>query len=186
MATLFALLRSGIRLLLFGAVLLTGIQVPAFVTQYEQRVDAHFREVSINIRGFQTTADALFAGDLDALVNYYRNSGDQVFNRDANSVAAIVDRYRLLAAEWDAMQGNSLSKAWHVVAHSDEELFRETTARYSYTVPLDITAILWGLSLALLLMICGDCVLACGRFCLHHWQDSRKSQRPGTHNETIQ
>jgi hypothetical protein len=184
MSVLLALLRRGIRLLLFAAMLLAGIQIPAFVTQYEQRVDAHFQEVSLNVRGFQQTADALFDGNLDALVNYYRSSNDVVFTRDAQSVANIVQRYRLLLAEQQAMQGNALGKVWHVLTASDSSLFDETTAQYSYTIPLNATAVLWGLSVAFLMLICCECLLACGRFCVHHWR-SRASKNRSERDKTV-
>jgi hypothetical protein len=70
---------------LFAVGLLLGIQVPSFIDQYQQRIDAHFREVSINITGFQDTADRLFSGDLESLIAYYRKSNDEVFQRDAAS-----------------------------------------------------------------------------------------------------
>lgn len=166
LASLWSLLRGGFRLLLFAAVLLAGIQVPAFIEQYEQRVDARYREVSANISGFQNTANVMFAGDLNALVDYYRNSSDAVFVSDADSVAAIVSRFRLLGAEQQAMSRSSVAKAWHVLFASDSQLLEETTQQYSYTIPLDAAAILWGIVLALLVTICCECLLICSKVCV--------------------
>ena len=164
-STLFAVIRSAARLLLFAAILLAGIQIPAFVTQYEQRVNAHFREVSSNISGFQNTADLMFGGDLDALVQYYRSSGDAVFVNDADSLATVVSRYRRFSAQYQALNGNAFSKALHVLLSSDPEILRETTRQYSYTIPLNGAAIIWGLSLALFVVVCFECLVLCGRFC---------------------
>lgn len=169
LATLWKLLRGGFRLLLFAAVLIAGIQVPAFVEQYEQRVDARYREVSANISGFQNTADVMFAGDLDALVDYYRNSNDAVFVSDADSVATIVSRFRLLSMEQQAMSGSSVVKLWHVLFASDSQLFAETTGQYSYTIPLNAAAILWGVSLALLITICCECLLIGAKVCMRRF-----------------
>lgn len=166
LAMLWNLLRGGVRLLLFAAVLIAGIQVPAFVEQYEQRVDAHYREVTTNISGFQNTANVMFAGDLDALVEYYRNSNDAVFVSDADSVAALVSRFRMLGAEQQAMGRGSVARFWHVMFASDSQLFQETTERYGYTIPLNMAAILWGISLALLITICCECLLICSKMCL--------------------
>ena len=47
------------RLVIFAAGLLLGIQVPAFVDQYKNRVAAHYLEVSANIAGFQATANGV-------------------------------------------------------------------------------------------------------------------------------
>ena len=65
---LTSIFRAYSRLAVFAVGILLGIQVPSFVEQYNQRIDAHFREVNINLSGFQDTADRLFDGDLEALI----------------------------------------------------------------------------------------------------------------------
>jgi len=65
------LLKAYSRFAIFATGILIGIQVPSFVDQYAKRIDAHYQEVSINISGFQKTADSLFDGDLEALITYY-------------------------------------------------------------------------------------------------------------------
>ena len=135
---------------LFAIGLLLGIQVPSFMDQYQQRIDAHFREVSINITGFQDTADQLFSGDLESLITYYRESNDEVFQRDADSIRLIVDRYNRITTEQTALQGNMAASAWHIAFVSDREFFNEAMEQYSYTVPLNSIAIQWGLVLAVL------------------------------------
>ena len=137
-------------MVLFAVGLLLGIQVPSFIDQYQQRIDAHFREVSINITGFQDTADQLFSGDLESLITYYRESNDEVFQRDADSIRLIVDRYNRITIEQTALQGNMAASAWHIAFVSDREFFNEAMEQYSYTVPLNSIAIQWGLALAVL------------------------------------
>ena len=145
-----SLFRAYGRLALFAIGLLLGIQVPSFMDQYQQRIDAHFREVSINITGFQDTADRLFSGDLESLIAYYRESNDEVFQRDADSIRLIVDRYNRINTEQTALQGNMAASAWHIAFVSDREFFNEAMEQYSYTVPLNSIAIQWGLALAVL------------------------------------
>ena len=147
------------RLVLFAIGLLLGIQVPGFIDQYTQRIDAHFREVSINISGFQETADRQFSGDLQALINYYAASNDPVFVSDAESIQLIADRYQLLSAEQAALQASMLASALHVMFRANPEFFDETLTQYSYTVPLNAIAIQWGLALAILLTVTIDLTL---------------------------
>ncbi len=149
--------RAYSRMLVFAAALLLGIQVPGFVEQYRQRVDAHFREVSANIAGFQRTADRMFQGNLRSLITYYERSGDQVFRSDAASLTIIVDRFERMEAEQARMSGNSVAVALHVLFAADEELFDETLQQYSYTVPLNQLSLFWGVGLALVLMLTLDC-----------------------------
>ncbi len=157
---MISLFRNCCRLFAFGAALLVGIQVPAFVGEYRTRVDAHFQEVSVNISGFQQTADLLFDGNLDELVSYYRASPDRVFQSDAESIQTIVQRYRRFQIEQEIMQGGSLAAAWHVLSGADSELMAETRAQYTYTVPLDSLAIQWGIAIALLVVVLGELCLA--------------------------
>lgn len=158
---LISFLRTSSRLLIFGGGLLLGIQVPAFVDQYGQRVDAHYREVSANILGFQRTADEMFGGDLSQLVEYYRQSNDPVFESDAESVQNIVDRYYRISAEYEAMQANLVAVATHVIFTADNELLAETRSQYSYTVPLNGIALQWGLAAAVILFLLAELSVGC-------------------------
>ncbi|MEX0618593.1 MAG: DUF2937 family protein [Pseudohongiellaceae bacterium] len=145
-----------LRLFVFAAGMLVGIQVPGFVDQYSKRLDARFSEASHNISGFQSTARLLFGGDMQALIRYYETSGDPVFESDADSIRNIYNRYRILAAEMEALEGNAISRAMHVGFAANEELFQETLNQYSYTVPLNTQAVGWGLTMALLLTVLGE------------------------------
>jgi len=136
--------------------LLLGIQVPSFVDQYERRIDAHYLEVSANISGFQSTADLLFAGDMEALINYYLESNDLVFESDAQSIRNIVDRYNRISGEREAFSQGPFNAVLHVLLRADDEIMDETFNEYGYTVPLNTRAVEWGLAIALFLTIAID------------------------------
>ncbi len=138
------MVRGYLRLMMFALGMLVGLQVPGFVNQYKQRVDAHFREVSQNISAFQDTAGRYFGGDMDQLITYYARSGDKVFRDDAESVAAIYSRYQALRKEQDAMQAPWYRVVVHILLQYDSELFKEALHRYRYVVVLDPGAIAWG------------------------------------------
>ncbi|MDC0601963.1 DUF2937 family protein, partial [Aliiglaciecola sp.] len=87
-----------LRLILFASSVLVGVQVPGFISQYEQRVDAHLIEAKQNLQGFQFTADRYFNGDMKKLIAHYRASDDEVFIQDANSIESIYSRVSLLTA----------------------------------------------------------------------------------------
>src|SRR5690554_3922963 len=108
------MLRSYLRLTLFALGLLVGVQVPGFIQDYAQHVEARRLEAQQGLQGFQATARRFFHGDLDALVEHYRTSDDPVFQNDAQSVSALVERARLLEREWQAMQRPWYARAWHV------------------------------------------------------------------------
>ncbi|MCB1670957.1 MAG: DUF2937 family protein [Gammaproteobacteria bacterium] len=145
---MIGLFRGSIRLLIFAGCLLTGLQVPSYVDQYEKRVDAHLLEVTANLSGFQDTANRMFDGNMEALIAYYENSGDQVFELDANSVRNIYRRYLNLTREQNAISAPWYRSAYHAVFRADPELRGEALAGYSYTVPLDLNTLAWGFGLA--------------------------------------
>ena len=147
------LLKSTIRLFTFACGLLIGIQVPSYMAQYQQRVDAHFLEVSNNISGFQATADLLFDGDMEALIAYYENSDDRVFEEDSSSIRNIYDRYNLLLAEQQAISSQWYNSAYHVIFAANSELRGEAFEAYSYTVPLDMRALEWGFGVAIFITL---------------------------------
>jgi hypothetical protein len=153
---ILSLLKTYNRLFIFAAGLLLGIQVPNFVDQYERRIDAHYLEVSANISGFQSTADRLFSGNMEALITYYAESNDLVFESDAQSIRVIVARYSRISNEREALSRNIFAAAMHVLLYADAEFIDETFEQYGYTVPLNMLAVGWGIAIALLLTITID------------------------------
>ena len=86
------MLRSYSRLLLFTLALLVGVQIPGFMLDYEQRVDAHRLESDQALSGFRRTAQQYFEGNLDGLLAHYRASEDPVFRSDADSLGVLLRR----------------------------------------------------------------------------------------------
>ena len=154
-----SIFRAFIRLAIFAAGILLGIQVSNFVKQYNERIDAHVREVSINISGFQDTADRLFDGDLEALIAYYARSNDVVFESDAESIRLVAARYNRLLLERNALDNSAFAVAMHVILDADQEFFKEVMEQYSYIVPLNLVAIQWGLALAILMTLTLDLII---------------------------
>ena len=93
---------------------------------------------------------------MEALIAYYADSNDLVFESDAQSIRSIVARYNRISNERDALSGNILAAAMHVILYADDEFIDETFEQYGYTVPLNMLAVEWGLAIALLLTIAID------------------------------
>jgi hypothetical protein len=144
-------LRSYLRLGLFALGLLIGVQVPGFIQNYADRVEAHRLESEQGLTGFRDTAQRFFKGDLAALVAHYRVSDDPVFRSDADSLNLLLERSSRWNAQWLAMQSPWYARAWHVLVAADRELLAETHQAYRYQVLLAPEAIAWGVSCALLL-----------------------------------
>ncbi|TWI53736.1 Protein of unknown function (DUF2937) [Pseudomonas duriflava] len=145
------MLRSYIRLVLFALGLLIGVQVPGFITDYAQRIEAHRLEAQQALEGFRKTATQFFGGDLDRLVAHYRASDDPVFQNDADSIGVLMRRDQMLERQWQAMQGPWYERIWHVIAEANPVILQETWAGYRYQVVLTPESIGWGLACAFLL-----------------------------------
>ena len=154
------MLANYLRLIIFAAGLLVGVQVPGFVDQYAKRVSAHQIEARENFRGFQEIADKYFKGDVEALIAHHSASDDRAFKDEAATIRTIYDRLASLTAELAAMRGSLLSQIAHVAFRSNRALLNETSTEYSYTVPLSPAAIISGIVIGAVLAMLVESLLA--------------------------
>ena len=147
------MLRSYLRLVLFTAGLLLGVQVPGFISDYSKRVEAHLIEAQQAIKGFNLTAQQFFKGDIQALIQHYRNSEDPVFRQDANNIETLLTRTHVLERQWLGLQGPWYARAWRVATAADPDIRRETYEGYTWQVLLAPEVIAWGIVCALLLAL---------------------------------
>ncbi|HEX8541105.1 MAG TPA: DUF2937 family protein [Pseudomonas sp.] len=147
------MLRSYLRLVLFTVGLLFGVQIPGFVSDYGKRVEAHLIEAQQSIKGYNATAGQFFKGDVQALIQHYRESEDPVFRSDADSINALLTRTQILEREWLAMQGPWYARALHVAIAADADIRRETWNGYTWQVLLAPGVIAWGIVCALVLAL---------------------------------
>ncbi|WP_278407001.1 DUF2937 family protein [Pseudomonas rhodesiae] len=152
------MLLSYLRLVLFAIGLLVGVQVPGFISDYAKRVEAHLIEAQTSLRGFETTAQQFFKGDMHALVEHYRASDDPVFQSDASSLGALLDRQVALDKQFQAMQGPWYIRALQVAVAADPDIRQETWNGYSYQILLTPEAMSWGLGGAMLLSFGLECL----------------------------
>ena len=152
------MLLSYLRLVLFAAGLLIGVQVPGFINDYAKRVEAHLIEAQAGLSGFQNTANQFFKGDMQALVAHYRASEDPIFRSDADSLGNLLTRQVALDKQFQAMQGPWYIRFLQVVLAADADIRKETWNGYSYQILLTPEAMIWGMSGALLLSFGIECL----------------------------
>ncbi|MHC8304758.1 DUF2937 family protein [Pseudomonas sp. PB3P13] len=152
------MLLSYLRLVLFAAGLLIGVQVPGFISDYAKRVEAHLLEAQTALSGFQGTANQFFKGDMQALVAHYRASEDPIFRSDADSLSNMLNRQLALDKQFQAMQGPWYIRFLQVVLAADPDIRKETWNGYSYQILLTPQAMIWGMSGALLLSFGIECL----------------------------
>jgi hypothetical protein len=140
--------------------LLIGLQIPNFVDQYEKRVDAHLREVTVNLQSFQDIANKYFGGDMHMLIELHRNSVEKPFQEEGAAIEKMVQRKLRFEADLTALKTSLPQKALHVLLHGDQELLDEVLGQYSYAVPLNQDALIFGAVVALIILLSIELLLA--------------------------
>jgi hypothetical protein len=140
--------------------LLVGLQIPNFVDQYQKRVDAHLREVTVNLQPFQEIANKYFGGDFAKLIELNVKSDAKPLQEEGLAIEQMVKRKLRFEADMAALQTSLPMKALHILLHGDREILNEALAQYSYAVPLDLDALLFGAGVAIAILICAELLFA--------------------------
>ena len=143
--------------------LLIGLQIPNFVDQYQKRVDAHLREVSINLQPFLDIALKYFGGDIGKLIELHRASAEKPFQDEGAAIEKLVARKLRFETDLAALNTSLPMKALHVLLHGDREMRDEVINQYSYAVPLNQEALEFGASVALAILLLLELLIAMSR-----------------------
>lgn len=160
--------------------LLIGLQIPGFLDQYQKRIDAHLREVTLDLQPFQDIATKFFGGDMDKLIALHRNSADRPFQEEGAAIEQMLQRKLGFAADLAALQTSLPLQAWHVALHGNREITDEALAQYSYTVPLNQDALLFGAGAAIVILLMVELLLASLRVFVSLLRSLLHRPAPGT------
>lgn len=140
-------------LLMASGALLLGIQVPGFVDQYEKRVDAHFIEVSTNLKSFQDIADRFHGGSIEALIEKHERSTDKTFHAEGDAIRKMHDRFLRFQNEKIQLQASLPNQLLWIAKGADRELLLETRQNYSFGILLNREALIAGFSCMIAVVI---------------------------------
>lgn len=149
-----------LRLLIFMAALLAGLQLPAFIQQYESTLLAHLSEARQSLQPFLLDARVHTEGDLNKLIERYQQNADIAIRDGGNSLQGLVKRHEYLHKLADRLSESQLQRIWYGLFAPDPVLFSEARQQYDYQIILNAQAIGWGLISGLLIMMLFD--LCCG------------------------
>lgn len=156
------------------AAILVGVQIPSFVTQYEQRLDAQLTEAMVYYAQYQKIADQYFEGDMNALLAHHEKSDDEVFQAESIPLETLLLRVRNFELQQQGLSSSIWGKLWFLAHSADRELMSSTWRMYSFTVPLTRDALLLGALFMLTFVILVD---GCCSGCKHWWR-RRRANRP--------
>ncbi len=154
--------------MVFALTLLVGLQLPNFLQQYEQRLDAHYIEAEMHLQQYQALADRHFAGDLQALIIKHKSSELALFNQEALLIEKLQRRFHYLQAKKQALQSPLMARLYFLLGEINRPLWLETQANYNAELRLNKNSIQVGLLSALVVTLFLECL-----FFLLHWQCRR-------------
>jgi hypothetical protein len=143
--------------------LLLGIQLPNLADQYAKRVDAHLREVTVNLQPFLLIANQYANGSIEELVELHRKSGVPPFRAEGDAIERMYQRKQHFEAERKALQGSLPGRLLHILWSGDPELREQTLLQYSAVVPLNQEALISGAVIALSVLVLMELAMALGR-----------------------
>jgi len=124
--------------------ILFGVQIPNFVDQYEKRLDAHFLEVQNNLRGYQGIADRHYGGSMEVLMKKHEESEDRAVREETEPIRNMYERYLRFQSERGSLETGLAGKVAFIIAKGDRALINETYQNYSFTIPLNRSAVVSG------------------------------------------
>lgn len=147
------------RLIVFVFGVLAGVQVPHFVDQYGKALQSHYLESDRSLAEFQQEADKFFDGDLQRLIDYYKQSDDQVFEQGGQSIDAIYQRNQQLEQALEAFQSSRWNAFRQAFLQPLTDIRNEVTSNFNYAIQLTPTAISSGLLIGVLLAVMTELLL---------------------------
>jgi hypothetical protein len=119
-----------LRKLIFVIVFATGVFIgglfPGFVTQYEQRLDAQFDQVAVDLQPFREIADRYHGGSLAALIEYHLASDDPTFHDEGHAIRQMVLSKARLAESRAALKSSLYKQALFLYLDGDAEVAKMT------------------------------------------------------------
>jgi hypothetical protein len=137
----------------FALTLLIGLQVPHFLSLYENRLDAHYLESKAQLKQYQKLADFLFKGDLSALLEKHKNSDVVLFSEETKIIEALVNRTDFLYHQKISLQGSVFKRFAFLATQINQPIFIETKNNYQANIVLNKEAIIVGLIIATLITL---------------------------------
>lgn len=143
--------------LIFGV--LIGVQIPGFVSQYGQNLDARVAESSKGLSQFKDDADQFFNGNIDQLLKHYARNQDPVIVAGGQSIKALVLRNQMLTQAQSDFHQSLYSPYLQVFVNPIAEIRQDVWNHYEYKVILNVEAISIGVIFGLMVLSLSELAL---------------------------
>ncbi|MFW1678502.1 DUF2937 family protein [Pontibacter sp. JAM-7] len=142
-----------LKLIVFVAGVLAGVQVPGFVDQYGKHLNSRLAESSRSVAAFQQDADTYFGGDIAQLIVHYKNTADPAIVSGANHIDELFSRNQVLLNAQETFNRSLLSAYTQVLFTPVPEVRVDTWQQYAFVVLLDRSALVVGVLAGVLVLL---------------------------------
>ena len=137
--------------ILFTLCFICGLQVPAFVEAYRQRLSGHFDEATLQLEQYQTVANMHFQGDINQLIESFKANQEQAVVHSADIIESLLLRVDYLTKQLNGLnQEQYFNQLVHLVTNIDTQIASQTVKDYTLNIPLTVEAASTGFFIALL------------------------------------
>jgi len=151
---MFSLINKIIDRCFFTLAFIAGVQLPAFINHYIQRISGHLSEAKLQLSQFQQLADNHYQGNLATLINQYKSNNDPAIADTATVVEQLISRINYLEAQFNSLFNvEYLNQLRYFVTNIDLVIAKQTTEQFKLAIPLDVNALTTGLIFAFLIMV---------------------------------
>lgn len=151
---MLALLKNTVDRCLFTAAFIIGVQLPAFIYAYSQRLAGHYEEAKANLAMYEQLAQAHFNGDITKLIETYQQSDVAAINETGHIVQQLVERVDYLYSLISQITvPDYITQAQHLALYSDKSIAQQTLADFKMSIPLTMESLVTGACFAVLISI---------------------------------
>lgn len=147
---MFALINNVIDRCFFTLTFILGVQLPEFMQQYQQRLAGQLAEASAQLNQFENIAQQHFDGSLITMITRYKDNTEASIISTGELIERLSVRVEYLASHLTQItQADYLQSVYQFIWHLDQEIARGTAEHFSMAIPLELTAMATGATLAI-------------------------------------
>jgi len=129
--------------ILFALAAILGLQLPAFIQQYSQRVGGHLNEALGHLDRYRLLAAKNYDGNIQQLIAHLKNNPSEKLSSVGTLVEDLSARTEHLQASYNSLQqSNFLKRVFSFVRDLDLDIAKATLEQYQWSIPLTTDAAL--------------------------------------------
>jgi len=136
------------RIILLAAFLLAGC-VPAFITQYRQRLGGALDQVIKDLAPFREIAKQNHGGRIEKLIEHHQLSQDASFQAEGNAISAMLRSVDRMRAALEALDTNVFEQVLVLVRRGDLQIAKATWTAYQPAFSFSMEGMLFAGAVAL-------------------------------------